>query len=72
MASQTLNYGLNFTFFNDSDILNAEPSVVRLLVSDLSTDQYFKVALLTVLVYYAVTTMDKEIKYFWCIDGDEA
>ncbi|KAL5476904.1 hypothetical protein ACEPAI_3090 [Sanghuangporus weigelae] len=44
---------------------DADPSVVRLFVSEARTVQYFSVALTTVLVYHSVITMDKEIKYFW-------
>ncbi|KAH8109521.1 hypothetical protein DFH11DRAFT_1548150 [Phellopilus nigrolimitatus] len=47
-----------------SDIESIDPSLVPLLVSG---SMYGLVALLTLLVYDTIITMDKEIKYFWCI-----
>ncbi|KAH8112170.1 hypothetical protein DFH11DRAFT_1545874 [Phellopilus nigrolimitatus] len=48
-----------------SDVEPVDPSLVPLLISDTSISLYTEVAILTLLVYNTVTTMDKEIKYFW-------
>ncbi|OCB83956.1 hypothetical protein A7U60_g9165 [Sanghuangporus baumii] len=42
----------------------AEP-LGQMLISEVSTSQYFAVAIASALVYHSITTVDKEIKYFW-------
>ncbi|EJD00596.1 uncharacterized protein FOMMEDRAFT_159344 [Fomitiporia mediterranea MF3/22] len=65
MANQTLDFGKAYTFSTRSDDEPVDPSLVQLLLSEIITGKYFGVALLTILVYNALTTMDKEIKHFW-------
>ncbi|KAL5512653.1 hypothetical protein ACEPAG_2919 [Sanghuangporus baumii] len=42
-----------------------DPNEVSLWVSEKAVDQYFQAAIVTVLVYDALITLDKEAKYFW-------
>ncbi|KAH8109362.1 hypothetical protein DFH11DRAFT_1515672 [Phellopilus nigrolimitatus] len=48
-----------------SDIEPIDPSLVPFIISTIDTLTYAAVAGLTLLVYDSITTMDKEIKYFW-------
>ncbi|KAH8109214.1 hypothetical protein DFH11DRAFT_1747280 [Phellopilus nigrolimitatus] len=48
-----------------SDVEPVDPSLVPLFISELDIEQYTGVAILTLLVYNTIITMDKEIKYFW-------
>ncbi|KAH8112162.1 hypothetical protein DFH11DRAFT_1511888 [Phellopilus nigrolimitatus] len=48
-----------------SDVEPVDPSLVPLYISEIDISLYTQVAILTLLVYNAVITMDKEIKYFW-------
>ncbi|KAH8109848.1 hypothetical protein DFH11DRAFT_1861025 [Phellopilus nigrolimitatus] len=48
-----------------SDVEPVDPSLVPFFISQIDIDQYSQVAILTVLVYDTIITMDKEIKYFW-------
>ncbi|KAH8112219.1 hypothetical protein DFH11DRAFT_1545911 [Phellopilus nigrolimitatus] len=48
-----------------SDVGPLDPSLVPLFITEIDIKQYTQVAILTLLVYNAVITMDKEIKYFW-------
>ncbi|KAH8109385.1 hypothetical protein DFH11DRAFT_1515640 [Phellopilus nigrolimitatus] len=48
-----------------SDIETIDPSLVPFLVSEIDTTMYGLVAILTLLVYDTIITMDKEINYFW-------
>ncbi|KAH8109844.1 hypothetical protein DFH11DRAFT_1547934 [Phellopilus nigrolimitatus] len=48
-----------------SDVEPVDPSLVPLLISEIDITQYTGVAILTLLVYNTIITMDKEIKYFW-------
>ncbi|KAH8106469.1 hypothetical protein DFH11DRAFT_1830614 [Phellopilus nigrolimitatus] len=48
-----------------SDFEPVDPSRVPLYTSEIDITLYTQVAILTILVYDTVTTMDKEIKYFW-------
>ncbi|EJD00469.1 uncharacterized protein FOMMEDRAFT_159164 [Fomitiporia mediterranea MF3/22] len=61
MANQTLDYGRVHSFFTRSDAEDVDPNMMQLLVTEFITVQYFDVALLTVLVYHALTTLDKEL-----------
>ncbi|OCB90508.1 hypothetical protein A7U60_g2242 [Sanghuangporus baumii] len=47
------------------EYIQAEPSIVPLLFSEIVFRQYFHVALVTILVYQSLIMLDKEIKYFW-------
>ncbi|EJD00545.1 uncharacterized protein FOMMEDRAFT_159281 [Fomitiporia mediterranea MF3/22] len=53
MANPTLSYRHAYTFFTRSDTEDVDPSVLQLFISENVTSQYFFVAQLTVLVYYA-------------------
>ncbi|KAH8109163.1 hypothetical protein DFH11DRAFT_1548465 [Phellopilus nigrolimitatus] len=48
-----------------SDVEPVDPSLAPLIISETNTAQYAGVAILALLVYDAIITMDKEIKYFW-------
>ncbi|KAH8109865.1 hypothetical protein DFH11DRAFT_891001 [Phellopilus nigrolimitatus] len=48
-----------------SDVEPVDPSLVPLIISDINIGLYAQVAILTLLVYDTITTMDKEVKYFW-------
>ncbi|KAH8112184.1 hypothetical protein DFH11DRAFT_1858210 [Phellopilus nigrolimitatus] len=48
-----------------SGVEPVDPSLVPLLITEIDVSQYTQVAILILLVYNAVITMDKEIKYFW-------
>ncbi|KAH8109181.1 hypothetical protein DFH11DRAFT_1515867 [Phellopilus nigrolimitatus] len=48
-----------------SDVEPVDPSLVPLFISEIDISQYTGVAILTLLVYNTIITMDKEIKYFW-------
>ncbi|KAH8109389.1 hypothetical protein DFH11DRAFT_1515635 [Phellopilus nigrolimitatus] len=48
-----------------SDIEPLDPSLVPLLVSEIDISLYGQAAMLTLLIYDTIITMDKEIKYFW-------
>ncbi|KAH8109712.1 hypothetical protein DFH11DRAFT_1547994 [Phellopilus nigrolimitatus] len=55
-----------------SDVEPVDPSLVPLYITETDIAQYTQMAILTLLVYdtctfcfFVVTTMDKEIKYFW-------
>ncbi|KAH8108253.1 hypothetical protein DFH11DRAFT_1517166 [Phellopilus nigrolimitatus] len=48
-----------------SDVEPVDPSLVPLFITELDIEKYTQVAILTLLVYNAVITMDKEIRYFW-------
>ncbi|KAH8109211.1 hypothetical protein DFH11DRAFT_1515932, partial [Phellopilus nigrolimitatus] len=48
-----------------SDVEPVDPSLVPLAISEIDITQYTGVAILTLLVYNTIITMDKEIKYFW-------
>ncbi|EJC99054.1 uncharacterized protein FOMMEDRAFT_161282 [Fomitiporia mediterranea MF3/22] len=52
-------------FPRSADIEVIDPSVVPEWVSEITIGQFFQVATVTVLVYDALITMDKEIKFFW-------
>ncbi|KAH8112199.1 hypothetical protein DFH11DRAFT_1608506 [Phellopilus nigrolimitatus] len=51
--------------FIRSDAEPVDPSLVRLIISEKVVSLYTEVAILTLLVYNTVITMDKEVKYFW-------
>ncbi|KAH8109868.1 hypothetical protein DFH11DRAFT_891285 [Phellopilus nigrolimitatus] len=44
---------------------DVDPSLVPIFISEVDITQYTEVATLTLLAYDTITTMDKEIKYFW-------
>ncbi|KAH8109872.1 hypothetical protein DFH11DRAFT_1547956 [Phellopilus nigrolimitatus] len=48
-----------------SDVEPVDPRLVPLFISEIDITQYTQVAILTLLVYNTITTLDKEIKYFW-------
>ncbi|KAH8112212.1 hypothetical protein DFH11DRAFT_1745109 [Phellopilus nigrolimitatus] len=48
-----------------SDVEPVDPSLVPLFITEIVIEQYALVAVLTLLVYDTVITMDKEVKYFW-------
>ncbi|KAH8109224.1 hypothetical protein DFH11DRAFT_1861733 [Phellopilus nigrolimitatus] len=48
-----------------SDVEPVDPSLVPLFISEIDIQQYTQMAILTLLVYNTIITMDKEIKYFW-------
>ncbi|KAL5524819.1 hypothetical protein ACEPAF_9965 [Sanghuangporus sanghuang] len=48
-----------------TDVEYIDPSLVPLWVLEDNIAQFFQVAIVTVLVYDAVITLDKEVKYFW-------
>ncbi|KAH8109219.1 hypothetical protein DFH11DRAFT_1548514 [Phellopilus nigrolimitatus] len=48
-----------------SDVEPVDPILVPLFISEIDIGQYTQVAILTLLVYDIIITMDKEIKYFW-------
>ncbi|KAH8112167.1 hypothetical protein DFH11DRAFT_1545872 [Phellopilus nigrolimitatus] len=48
-----------------SDVESVDPSLLPLYISEIDITQYTGVALLTLLVYDMLITMDKEVKYFW-------
>ncbi|KAH8109186.1 hypothetical protein DFH11DRAFT_1515944 [Phellopilus nigrolimitatus] len=48
-----------------SDVETVDPNLVSLAISEIDISQYTEVAILTLLVYDTIITMDKEIKYFW-------
>ncbi|KAH8109854.1 hypothetical protein DFH11DRAFT_1746854 [Phellopilus nigrolimitatus] len=48
-----------------SDVEPVDPSLVPLFISELDIEQYTQVAVLSLLVYDTIITMDKEIRYFW-------
>ncbi|KAH8109395.1 hypothetical protein DFH11DRAFT_1515630 [Phellopilus nigrolimitatus] len=48
-----------------SDIESLDLRLVPLLVSEIDISMYGQVAILTLLVYDTIITMDKEIKFFW-------
>ncbi|KAH8109352.1 hypothetical protein DFH11DRAFT_1861489 [Phellopilus nigrolimitatus] len=48
-----------------SDVEPINPSKVPLIITTIDTWSYAEVAMLTLLVYDTIITMDKEIKYFW-------
>ncbi|KAH8109176.1 hypothetical protein DFH11DRAFT_1861694 [Phellopilus nigrolimitatus] len=50
-----------------SDVEPVDPSLAPLLFSEGYMTQYIAVALLTLLVYDTIITMDKEVKYFWSL-----
>ncbi|KAI5116897.1 hypothetical protein M0805_004165 [Coniferiporia weirii] len=52
-------------FGSRSLVNHIDPSVVPILYSELRVGEYFQSAIVTVLVYDSITTLDKEIKYFW-------
>ncbi|EJD00650.1 uncharacterized protein FOMMEDRAFT_159416 [Fomitiporia mediterranea MF3/22] len=58
MVNQTLDYGHAYLFFTRSDTESIDPKVVQLAVSGHVIEQYFSIALLTVLVYHARTHHD--------------
>ncbi|KAH8109217.1 hypothetical protein DFH11DRAFT_964304 [Phellopilus nigrolimitatus] len=47
-----------------SDVEPVDPSLVPLIISEIDISQHTEVAILTLLVYNTIITMDKEIKYF--------
>ncbi|EJD00526.1 uncharacterized protein FOMMEDRAFT_159258 [Fomitiporia mediterranea MF3/22] len=53
MANQALDSERAYAFFIRSDVEDVDPNVVHLLISELTTSQYFNVSLLTVLIYHA-------------------
>ncbi|KAF9494751.1 hypothetical protein BDN71DRAFT_1431533 [Pleurotus eryngii] len=46
-------------------IHSIDPSLVPLIFSQLRFAECFQVAIVTVLIYDALSTLDKEVKYFW-------
>ncbi|KAH8109344.1 hypothetical protein DFH11DRAFT_1861481 [Phellopilus nigrolimitatus] len=48
-----------------SDIEPIDPNLVPFIISEIHTLTYAGEAVLTLLVYDTIITMDKEIKYFW-------
>ncbi|KAH8109226.1 hypothetical protein DFH11DRAFT_1814401 [Phellopilus nigrolimitatus] len=48
-----------------SDVEPVDPNLVPLFISELDIEQYTQVAVLSLLVYDTIITMDKEIRYFW-------
>ncbi|KAH8107334.1 hypothetical protein DFH11DRAFT_1193971 [Phellopilus nigrolimitatus] len=48
-----------------SDIEPIDPSLVPLIVSSSGISQSIQTAIITLLIYDTITTMDKEVKYFW-------
>ncbi|KAH8106466.1 hypothetical protein DFH11DRAFT_1830608, partial [Phellopilus nigrolimitatus] len=48
-----------------SDVEPIDPSLVSLLISEIDIALYTQVAILTILVYDTVTTMDKEVNAAW-------
>ncbi|OCB83922.1 hypothetical protein A7U60_g9128 [Sanghuangporus baumii] len=48
-----------------ADVEYIDPGLVPLWVLEDNIAQFFQVAIVTVLVYDAVITLDKEVKYFW-------
>ncbi|KAH8109851.1 hypothetical protein DFH11DRAFT_1547939 [Phellopilus nigrolimitatus] len=50
-----------------SDAGPVDPSLVPLIISEIDIAHYIEVAILTLLVYDTIITMDKEIKYFWMV-----
>ncbi|KAL5514177.1 hypothetical protein ACEPAG_2265 [Sanghuangporus baumii] len=59
----TLNATNSFQIRSDPEPVDT--SLIELFVSVTMTGKYFAVALLSVLVYHAFLTLDKEVKYFW-------
>ncbi|KAL5524841.1 hypothetical protein ACEPAF_9987 [Sanghuangporus sanghuang] len=54
-----------------SSIEAIDPSEVPLWVSEQTLNQYFQMAILALLVYDALITMDKEARYFWKVPQRE-
>ncbi|OCB83933.1 hypothetical protein A7U60_g9142 [Sanghuangporus baumii] len=50
-----------------SDTEQIDPSIVQLIVSEFTKAQYFDVALLTLLVYHSLITLDKEVVSHRCV-----
>ncbi|KAH8108383.1 hypothetical protein DFH11DRAFT_1516989 [Phellopilus nigrolimitatus] len=48
-----------------SDVEYVDPAEVPLWVLEIDDNMYGILAILTVLIYDIITTMDKEVKYFW-------
>ncbi|KAH8109829.1 hypothetical protein DFH11DRAFT_1515146 [Phellopilus nigrolimitatus] len=48
-----------------SGIETVDPSFVPLIISEINVAQYNRMAILALLVYDTIITLDKEIKYFW-------
>ncbi|EJD06121.1 uncharacterized protein FOMMEDRAFT_153498 [Fomitiporia mediterranea MF3/22] len=59
------DYGYTVTFHVRSNPEYVDPSLVPLFVSEVVNQNYSYLAMLTVLVYHALTNMDKEVRYFW-------
>ncbi|OCB85035.1 hypothetical protein A7U60_g7992 [Sanghuangporus baumii] len=55
-----LNASMPLQIRSDADAI--DPSVVQLFISESTTVQYFNVALVTVIVYHSIITLDKEVK----------
>ncbi|EJD07103.1 uncharacterized protein FOMMEDRAFT_152461 [Fomitiporia mediterranea MF3/22] len=51
--------------FTRSNTVFIDPSLAKSFFSGIIISQYLNIALLTVLVYHALITTDKQIKYFW-------
>ncbi|KAH8109736.1 hypothetical protein DFH11DRAFT_1625511 [Phellopilus nigrolimitatus] len=48
-----------------SDVESVDPSLVPLFITEIVIEQYALVAVLTLLVYDTVITMDKEVTRSW-------
>ncbi|EJD00617.1 uncharacterized protein FOMMEDRAFT_159378 [Fomitiporia mediterranea MF3/22] len=69
MTNHSLDYGHAYSFFTSSiratDAKSDDPNLVPLPGSESFTVQYVNAAMLTVVIYNALVTIDKEIKYIW-------